>query len=327
MQTKFFFLIYRLLSDADKQPFVDEAERLRIKHKKDYPDYKYQPRRRKKSKQNSEEGDEKIKKSPKRKSAKNNSEKNQQVEYKEKSTYAYDLQTFSNNIPMSPAKGTFGDESFYCSLEANVSHSNAYNNRSNTGYNPNSVYESIDLGNYSNQNQHKSHLSNSSPQNSFLGSHISPKSQDEPLSQEILVKTEKQQKPFIKITHSEDDRSIIDKNYIPHNVGYHQFSNYSPIISNNTSESHSGNSDASEISRPSSVSNLSSGYNNYDSSQVETRYSPLSYQQIRYQPYYYPLQTAPQTTNDSLFSQKSHQEIQNRANLQDIHGFDQQSQW
>ncbi|XP_023209823.1 transcription factor Sox-8-like [Centruroides vittatus] len=42
--------LWRILGDDEKKPFIEEAERLRCKHKKDYPDYKYQPRRRKPSK-------------------------------------------------------------------------------------------------------------------------------------------------------------------------------------------------------------------------------------------------------------------------------------
>ncbi|XP_034939092.1 transcription factor Sox-9-A-like isoform X2 [Chelonus insularis] len=39
--------LWRKLSEYDKKPFIEEADRLRVIHKREHPDYKYQPRRRK----------------------------------------------------------------------------------------------------------------------------------------------------------------------------------------------------------------------------------------------------------------------------------------
>ena len=41
--------LWRMLSAAEKQPYVDEAARLDKKHKEEFPDYKYRPRRRQKA--------------------------------------------------------------------------------------------------------------------------------------------------------------------------------------------------------------------------------------------------------------------------------------
>ena len=43
----FLFVTFRGMSDGQKKPFIERAEQLRKKHKQEYPDYKYQPRRRK----------------------------------------------------------------------------------------------------------------------------------------------------------------------------------------------------------------------------------------------------------------------------------------
>ena len=40
---------WKLLADPERQPFIEEAERLRLLHMQEYPDYKYRPRKKTKT--------------------------------------------------------------------------------------------------------------------------------------------------------------------------------------------------------------------------------------------------------------------------------------
>lgn len=48
---------WKLLTEESRKPYIDEAERLRLLHQKEYPDYKYKPRKKVKSSEDGAEGE------------------------------------------------------------------------------------------------------------------------------------------------------------------------------------------------------------------------------------------------------------------------------
>lgn len=64
---------WKLLNETDRQPYIEEAERLRLLHMQEYPDYKYRPR--KKAKPTPKPSDGKVSKSSHSKSSKNDRQK------------------------------------------------------------------------------------------------------------------------------------------------------------------------------------------------------------------------------------------------------------
>lgn len=42
---------WKMLTEVEKQPYIEEAERLRVLHQQEYPDYKYRPRKKNKTQQ------------------------------------------------------------------------------------------------------------------------------------------------------------------------------------------------------------------------------------------------------------------------------------
>ena len=345
------------MSDADKKPFVDEAERLRTKHKKDYPDYKYQPRRRKTSRPNSEEGNEKMKSYSKRKHVKNNSEKTKNVEQlvdDRKLNNPYEHQNYSVEATLSSTEEVFGDKQSESFPGANATQSKAHSDKFHPGYNQNSVYESYNIGSYPNTSTFVSenHASSPLPNSSLQKSPINPQPvfQNQRLkNKNTLVKTETLQNSIDRNSCLETDcLSNTGSDLSTHNSEYHhngnysnesstvsnnnksiqQFSNQSPQMYNKIRGSPLEISSVSESSQTSSVSNLTNAVYNYDSPRTDPRYAPMSYQQNRYQPHMHPPQTAPQATNFTFFSHQNPQEAQNyQANLYNNFGYNQPSQW
>ena len=51
---------WKLLSEEARQPFIEEAERLRVLHQREFPDYKYKPRKKPKTAASNPDGSPKA---------------------------------------------------------------------------------------------------------------------------------------------------------------------------------------------------------------------------------------------------------------------------
>lgn len=88
-----FLLFFRNLKEADKRPFIEFAEKLRVTHKQEHPDYKYQPRRKKNKSSNGRSASEE---SPPPKGKGHNSHS------------VKDCNARANTTPVSPSNGLTG---------------------------------------------------------------------------------------------------------------------------------------------------------------------------------------------------------------------------
>lgn len=86
-------MFFRNLKEADKRPFIEFAEKLRVTHKQEHPDYKYQPRRKKNKSANGRSASEDSP-SPKGKGQHSHSVK--------------DCNSRANATPVSPSDGLNG---------------------------------------------------------------------------------------------------------------------------------------------------------------------------------------------------------------------------
>lgn len=76
---------WKQLNDEDRQPFIEEAERLRQLHQKEYPDYKYRPR--KKTAKPSPKGSSSSKKSKRNSTKLHRNDSNNNHSVSEKKSY------------------------------------------------------------------------------------------------------------------------------------------------------------------------------------------------------------------------------------------------